>query len=149
MNTIKQILETKGSEICTIKSDNNAFKALQIMSKHNIGSILIVNDSEEIIGIFTERDYARKVILKGKSSKNTPITELMSKNVLYVTPDDTVDSCMALMTEKCIRHLPVMEKGKLKGLISIGDVVKKIISDHEFTIKELENYISGSFGVQG
>src|SRR5206468_2973107 len=103
---------------------------------------LVVLDGGKVAGIFSERDYARKVVLQGKSSKTTSVGELMTREVLYVNPDDTIENCMALMTQKRHRHLPVLDNGRLVGLVSIGDVVKAIISDREFTIRELERYIT-------
>jgi CBS domain-containing protein len=120
------------------------FDALNIMAGKNVGA-LVVTQGEKVIGIFSERDYARKVILQGKSSKELAVADVMTTNVLFVTPDNTVEECMALMTEKHVRHLPVLENNTLIGLVSIGDVVKQIISDKNFRIKELERYISGDF----
>jgi len=115
------------------------------MAKNNIGALLIT-ENDRLVGIFSERDYARNVFLKGKSSKGTSIGEVMVRNVIYVTLGDDVEQCMALMTEKRIRHLPVLEnERKLVGVVSIGDVVKQIISEQEFTIRELEKYIQGSY----
>jgi signal-transduction protein with cAMP-binding, CBS, and nucleotidyltransferase domain len=103
----------------------------------------VVVDHGDVAGVFTERDYARKVILKGRSSKTTSVAELMTTDVLYVSPEDTIENCMALMTDRRLRHLPVMEDGQLAGVVSIGDIVKVIISEREFTIRELERYITG------
>jgi len=103
--------------------------------------LLVIDKKGEIVGIFTERDYARKVILKGKSSKTTPVSELMTKKVLFVDPGTTVEDCMALMIEKCVRHLPVIENKKLVGIVTVGDVVKQLIVDQKFKIQELERYI--------
>jgi signal-transduction protein with cAMP-binding, CBS, and nucleotidyltransferase domain len=121
-------------------SHETAYKALQIMSEKDFGSLLVI-DKGKIVGIFTERDYARKVILKGKSSKTTPVSELMTKKVLFVDPGTSVEDCMALMIEKCVRHLPVMEKKKLVVIVTVGDVVKQLIVDHKFKIQELERYL--------
>ena len=117
--------------------------ALNMMAVKNVGALLVL-DSGELVGILSERDYARKVILKGKSSKDTPASEIMSENVAYVTPDHSVQECMALMTNRRIRHLPVMEDQKIAGVISIGDVVKAIISDQEFIIEQLDQYVHGN-----
>lgn len=142
MSTVKNILSKKENQVYTISPEKTVFEALEIMSNEDIGA-LIVTEGNSVIGIFSERDYARKVILKGKSSKELKVSDIMTTDVLFVTPKNTVEECMALMTEKRIRHLPVLENKKLTGLVSIGDIVKQIISDHKFTIKELEKYISG------
>jgi CBS domain-containing protein len=126
-----------------VTPDTSVFDALKVMAEKNIGALLVV-EGGQLAGIFSERDYARKVILKGKSSKEMSVREVMTDKVDCVHPSETVRGCMALMTEKHHRHLPVLEEGKVVGMISIGDVVKAIISDQEFTIGQLENYITGS-----
>ena len=113
------------------------------MADKNIGAVLVTSN-KKLVGILSERDYARKIILKGKTSKDTKVEEIMTAQVLFVSPEQSVEDCMAIMSEKHIRHLPVIEKGELLGIISIGDVVKGIISDKEFAIQQLENYISGT-----
>ena len=140
MRLVSQILQTKGSKSWTIAPDATVFDALSIMAEKDIGSLVVV-EGEEVIGIFSERDYSRKVILQGKSSKNTLIKEIMTPDVICIQPNQTVAKCMALMTEKHIRHLPVLAEGKLAGVISIGDVVKAIISDQQIIINQLEDYI--------
>ena len=142
MYTVRHLLEEKGNQVWTISPQASTFEALELMAGKNIGALLVL-EQDKIVGIFTERDYARKVVLKGKSSKTTIVGELMTTEVLYVAPDDTIENCMALMTDKRARHLPVMENGELLGVVSIGDVVKAIISDREFIIRELERYITG------
>jgi CBS domain-containing protein len=142
MNIVKQILQTKGDQIWSVSPETNVFDALQLMAEKGIGALLVMSNGE-VAGIFSERDYARKVILMGKSSKNTPVSEVMTHRVLCVSPATTVGECMVLMTEKKIRHLPVMDNDKLVGFISIGDVVKSIISEQEYLIEHLENYIVG------
>jgi CBS domain-containing protein len=142
MHTVKELLREKGSEVWTIAPTVTVYEALELMATKNIGALVVV-EGGNVAGIFTERDYARKVVLKGRSSKTTKVSELMVTDVLYVSPDDTIENCMALMTDKRLRHLPVMENGQLVGLISIGDIVRVIISDREFTIRELERYITG------
>jgi CBS domain-containing protein len=145
MSNVRDILNNKrNKQIYTIAPNITVFDALNIMAEKNVGA-LVVTEGKKVIGIFSERDYARKVILKGKSSKELTVADIMTTNVLFVTPDNTVEECMALMTEKHVRHLPVLENNTLIGLVSIGDVVKQIISDKNFIIKELERYISGDF----
>ncbi|MEI6083369.1 MAG: CBS domain-containing protein [Verrucomicrobiota bacterium] len=142
MYTVKHLLQSKNDRVWSIAPTATVYAALELMATQNIGAVLVVT-ADKIVGIFTERDYARKVILKGKTSKTVTVGELMTTEVLYVSPDDTVENCMALMTDKRARHLPVLAAGKLVGLISIGDVVKAIISDREIMIRELERYITG------
>jgi CBS domain-containing protein len=142
MHTVRQLLQVKGNHVWSVTPQTTVYAALELMAAQNIGAVLVM-DGEKIVGIFTERDYARKVILKGKTSKTVTVGELMTTDVLYVSPDDTMDNCMALMTGKRARHLPVLENGKLVGLISIGDVVKAVIADREILIRELERYITG------
>ncbi len=139
-NLVSQILKAKGNKIWSIAPQETAYKALQLMSEKNLGAVLVI-DKGTVVGIFTERDYARKVILKGKSSKTTPVSELMTKKVLCVDPETSVEDCMSLMTEKFVRHLPVMEKKKLVGVVTQGDVVKQLIADQKFENEELERYI--------
>jgi CBS domain-containing protein len=142
MITVRDILRGKGNRIWWISPQATVFDALELMAEKNVGA-LVVLDGKKITGIFSERDYARKVILKGKASKETAVEEIMTSEVISVRPGQSVEECMALMTDKRIRHLPVLEREKLVGLISIGDVVKAIISDKEFIIKQLEKYIMG------
>ena len=140
MNFVSQILKDKKEKIWSVSPRETAYEALQIMSDQNLGALLVI-DKRGVVGIFSERDYARKVILKGKSSKTTPVSELMTKKVLYIDPGTTVEDCMALMTEKNVRHLPVIEKNQLVGLVTVGDVLKQLIEDQKFEIQELERYI--------
>jgi CBS domain-containing protein len=142
MKTVREIIEAKGGDIWTIPPDRTVFDALKTMADKNVGALLVL-DGEAITGILSERDYARKVILHGKSSKELQVSEIMSSKVYFVKPTDNVDDCMALFTNKRVRHLPVLEKEKLVGIISIGDVVKAVIAEQEFTIRHLENYITG------
>ena len=146
MHNIGTLLDTKGREIWSIEPRATAFKALETMAQRNIGAILVV-DGEKFVGIFSERDYARKVILKGKSSKETTVGELMTQEVFYASPEDTLEESMALMTAKHIRHMPVLKDNQLIGMVTLGDVVKQIISEQQFTIKELEKYISGGYEI--
>ncbi len=140
MNFVSQILKTKGDKVWSIAPSETTYKALQLMSDKKLWALLAI-DKGKVIGIFTERDYARKVILKGKSSKTTPVSELMTKEVLYVDPGTSVEDCMALMTKKRVRYLPVMEKKQLVGLVTVGDVVNQLVADQKFKIQELERYI--------
>jgi CBS domain-containing protein len=143
MTTVRSVLQTKDNTIWSIAPDALVFDALKIMADKNVGALL-VTQKEKVVGIFSERDYARKIVLKGESSHTTAIKDVMTSGVLSVNPEQSIDECMALMTNKHVRHLPVLENEKLIGLVSIGDVVKAIISEHEYTIKQLENYITGS-----
>ena len=143
MNTIANILRSKAdSAVHSIRPDASVFEAVQLMALKNIGALL-VTDNDQIVGIVTERDYARKIALLARSSKDTPLRDIMTTAVMYVRPDQTCEECMALMTENRVRHLPVMMHGKLIGLISIGDLVKHIISEQKIVIEQLEHYISG------
>jgi len=140
MTTVKQLLDIKGRNILSISPNDSVYSAVERMSENNIGALLVIENGR-LVGILSERDYARKVILKGKSSKNTLIREIMTPDVLCVSPVTTVEECMALLTENRVRHLPVMDGGKLMGIVSIGDLVKQCISDKDFTIQQLEHYI--------
>ena len=140
--TAGQLINEKGRKVWHITPSQSAFEALQMMDDKNVGALLVM-DGEEIVGIFSERDYARKVILQGKASKDTPVSEIMTREVLVISTEKTLDDCMALMTARKIRHLPVMEDQKLAGIVSSGDVLKKIISEQGSAIRDLENYISG------
>jgi len=140
--TIRQLLDRKGREVYTIAPGESVFEAIRRMAEKGIGA-LVVTDGGEPVGIVTERDYARKVILKGRSSKETPVREIMSSPVIFIRPEQTIEEAMAVMTEKKIRHLPVLEDGRLAGIISIGDVVKAIIENQKFVIDQLTSYIHG------
>jgi len=142
MITVGQVLKEKGDRIWSVSPDTMVYEALTLMAEKNLGAVLVM-DGARIAGMFSERDYARKVILEGKSSKETPVKEIMTKDVLFVRPGHSIEDCMALMTDKRTRHFPVMEGEQLVGVISIGDVVKAIISEHQFVIKQMENYITG------
>ncbi len=142
MVTVRQILKNKNSQIWSTQPEATVYNALQLMAEKGIGALLVLADGK-LVGIFSERDYARKVILHGKSSVETPVSEIMTPDVITVKLDQTIGECMTLMTEKRFRHLPVVEGDRVVGVISIGDVVKAIISDQEFMIKQLEIYISG------
>jgi CBS domain-containing protein len=142
MITVYRLLETKGHDIWSISPDALVFEALRLMAEKNVGALLVIED-ERVVGIISERDYARKIILKGKRSANTNVREIMTHRVISVTADQSLEYCMELMTEKRIRHLPVFTGEQLLGIISIGDVVKAIISEQEFVIEQLENYFAG------
>ncbi len=142
MDFVSQILKAKGHDVLTVPPETTVYDALKLMADKNVGALMVL-EADDVVGIFSERDYARKVILAGKSSKELPVKDIMSSHVLYVRPEQSVEDCMALMTDKRIRHLPVIENKKLVGVISIGDVVKSIISEQEFMIHQLENYITG------
>ena len=143
MRTLKQLLAGKQRPPVVVAPIDTVFHALTLMAQHDIGALLVL-DGEKLVGIFSERDYARKIMLHGKSSKETLVREIMSDRVAYVTPATTLDECMALMTERRFRHLPVLsEAGEVLGIISIGDLVKETISAQQMIISELERYISG------
>ncbi|MDB5119564.1 MAG: histidine kinase [Sphingobacteriales bacterium] len=141
MKLVRHLLETKSTEIYSVTKDISVFEALKVMMDKNISALLVMEYST-LQGIFTERDYARKIILQGKSSKETAISEVMTSKLLTITKEDSIDHCMQLMTEKHIRHLPVLDAGVVVGLVSIGDVVKYVIQDQKQTIKQLESYIT-------
>ena len=145
MTTVNQLLRTKGPDVWSVSPDDTVFTALEMMADKNIGAVLVL-DKDRLVGIFSERDYARKVILKGRSSKETKVRELMTERVYHLRPGRSLDDCMRLMTAKHIRHLPVMDKGQILGMITIGDVVKSLISDQARTIHDLETYIAGGYG---
>ena len=143
MKTVAELLKSKSvNSVFSIAPDASVLDAVKLMAEKNIGALLITKDGE-LVGIFTERDYSRKLVLAGLSSKDTPVRDVMTANVMYVRPTQTNEECMALMTENRMRHLPVMDNGRLLGLLSIGDLVKDIMSEQQFTIKQLEHYISG------
>ena len=142
MGKVRKLLHTKGHEIFSVEPTTMVYTAIEIMCEKNVGGLLIVENGK-LVGIFTERDYARKLILKGKSSKNTPISELMTTNLVTVTSETSIDDCMRAMTGRKIRHLPVVDNDQLVGIISIGDVVRFIIEEQRSIIEELEHYITG------
>jgi len=146
MHNIDTLLKDKGKDIWSIGPQETAFKALETMAQRNVGALLVI-EKGKLVGIFSERDYARKVILKGKSSKDTTVGELMTPDVFYASPENTLQETMALMTAKHIRHMPVLNDDRLIGMVTLGDVVKQIISEQKFTIKELEKYIAGGYEI--
>jgi CBS domain-containing protein len=143
MTTVSQLLQAKGSDVWSVMPGTSVYDALALMAEKNIGALLVL-DGDELAGIFSERDYARKVVLRGKSSKDTPVSQIMTSKVVCVRPDQSIEECMALMTDKRIRHLPVLEDNRVTGVISVGDVVKAVISEQSFIIEQLENYITGA-----
>jgi CBS domain-containing protein len=142
MKTVRDVLEKKGRQIWSVAPGTTVYETLELMAQREIGAVLVM-EGERPVGIFSERDYARQVILKGKASKDTPVRDVMTTRVVYIRPDQTMDDCMALMTDKRIRHLPILLEGRVQGILSIGDVVKEVISEKEFIIAQLENYITG------
>lgn len=142
MGTVKHVLQKKGTVVYTVSPDTSVYDALEVLESRNMGALVVV-ENERLIGIFTERDYARKVVLKGRSSKETLVRDIMTERPVFVTPDNTIDECMQIMTDNRIRHLPVLQNGKLIGIISIGDLVKFVIEEKNFIIENLEHYITG------
>jgi CBS domain-containing protein len=140
MILVKDILGKKGRETWTISPEAKVIEALRVMAEKNVGA-LVVMESNDIVGIISERDYARKIILKGLQSNDTPVRDIMTTQVYHVHPDTTAEQCLSLITDKHIRHLPVTEQGRLVGLVSIGDIVKAMTSDWQMTIENLENFI--------
>jgi CBS domain-containing protein len=142
MRRVSHLLQTKGRDVWSIEPSATVSQALTMLADKGIGA-LVVMEQDDLLGIFSERDYARRVELEGRASHETSVRDVMTERVVTIKPDDSIDACMALMTSGRFRHLPVLEAGKVVGVISIGDVVKEVIAEHEFTIEQLENYISG------
>ena len=140
VKTVRDVLRSKGGQTFSVDADATVFTALEMMAKENVGALLVMNGGR-LIGMISERDYARKVILKGLSSPQTKVREIMTDTIFYARPEQTVEECMAVVTEKRCRHLPVLADGQLVGLVSIGDLVKASIAEKEFIIEQLENYI--------
>ncbi len=140
MTILKMLLKGKSHDVWSVQPDDTVLDAIKMLARKDIGALLVIEDGKPV-GIFTERDYARSVYLKGKSSPDTPVRDVMVSPVICVSPDQSVDKCMALMTEKRIRHLPVMDGDELVGMVSIGDLVKSVIADQQFTIEQMEHYI--------
>lgn len=141
--TVRQVLQDKGTTVYTISPDDTVFRALEVMAEHDVGALVVVDDAGAVVGVFSERDYARKVILHGHASRELRVSAIMTSRVVTVSPDQTVADCMRLMTDHRIRHLPVVEDGRLVGLVSIGDVVKAVMSEQEFLIEQLQAYVTG------
>ena len=144
MITVKQILDEKGRDVWTIEPEAKVFDALKLMAEKGVGALIVV-ERGHVAGILSERDYARKIALMGRLSQDTPVRDIMTSQVYGVHPSATADECLALMTDRRIRHLPVLEKEKLAGVVSIGDIVKAVISTQKVTIQQLENYITGKY----
>ncbi len=142
MKIVSDILNSKGHDVWAVKPDDTVFDSLKLMAEKEVGALLVM-DQDRLVGIVTERDYARKVILEGKSSKDSLVAEVMTKHVLCVTPERTIDECMALMTDKRARHLPDVDHKRVIGLVSIGDLVKALLSEQKVLIDQLQHYISG------
>jgi CBS domain-containing protein len=142
METVRDVLEKKGRQIWSVAPDTTVYEALRLMAEKDVGAVLVLGDGGRVVGVLSERDYARQVVLKGKASKDTPVREIMTSRVVYVRPEQSIDDCMALMTGKRVRHLPVLAGDELVGLLSIGDVVKAVIHEKQFLIEQLENYIT-------
>jgi len=143
MLRIKDLLSDKGHDVWSVHPDQSVFQAIKIMAEREVGALVVRDDENKLIGIISERDYARKVILKGKASMQTKVAEIMSRPVITVAEEARIDECMDLMTRRKIRHLPVLDRSTLIGMISVGDIVKAIISEQSFTITQLERYVRG------
>ena len=141
MTTVERLLQHKGHTVWSIPPDASVFEAVQLMADKRVGALMVV-DQNELIGVISERDYAREIVLKDRASRSTPVSAIMTQRVLYVRPQQTLEECMALMTEKHLRHLPVLDNGRLVGVISMRDVVKDLIAEKEFLIEQMENYIT-------
>jgi CBS domain-containing protein len=142
MHTVKDILNDKGRAVWSVKPTNTVLEALGAMAEHDIGAVLVM-DADKLVGLLSERDYARKVVLAGRSSKDSQVKDVMTAHVVCVSPERSVDECMALMTNKRLRHLPVVDHKRVIGIVSIGDLVKTTIDDQQFTITQLQSYIAG------
>lgn len=142
MTNVQQILERKGRELHSVRPDDTVLDAIKLMAKENVGAVLVMS-GDALVGIFTERNYTREVFLKGKASPTTPVRDVMESDILYVGPDQTAEACMALMTEKRIRHLPVLSDRRLVGIVSIGDLMRSIIDERQFNIDQLVQYVRG------
>lgn len=144
MKTVQQILRGKGNALWFVGPDTMVFEALKLMAEKDVGALLVMESGAGLVGVISERDYARKVILRGKSSLHTPVREIMSRPVTTVEPYQTVEECMALMTDRRVRHLPVLVSDRVVGIVSIGDLVKASLDEKDFLIQQLENYITGT-----
>jgi len=143
MKTVKQLLDAKGHDVASILPEKTVFDAMRLMAEKNIGALLVIDAAGKLVGIVSERDFARKMYAMDKLPRDVAVSDIMTRQVAYVRPDQTNQDCMALITDKHVRHLPVMENNRVIGLVSIGDMVKDTIAEQEFIIKQLENYIHG------
>ncbi len=143
MTTVKHVLDQKGHDVYFIHPDASVFDAIKMMAENNIGSLVVLDDGK-LVGLIAERHYAREIILRGRTSRGTLVRDIMSKEVICARSDQPVEECMAVMTTKGVRHLPVLEHGRLVGIVSIGDMVKSVISDQKFMIEQLEHFIQGA-----
>jgi CBS domain-containing protein len=144
MRTVHDILQTKGTTVWSVTPDTTVYDALELMAEKNVGAVLVLDDEGCVAGVLSERDYARRVALEGRTARDPLAGDIMSTRVMGVRPDHTVEQCMAIMTDRHIRHLPVVDEDSLVGVISIGDIVKAVLSHQEFMIEQLENYITGT-----
>ncbi len=143
MTTVRDVLDQKGRNVFAVGPEAPVYRALELMSEKHVGALMVLDESRHLIGVVSERDYARKVALEGKSSRETPVRDIMTTKLFCVTPTQNIEDCMALMTDKGVRHLPVLDGERLDGVISIGDVVKSKLSEQEFIIHQLEHFIAG------
>ena len=143
MTTVRDVLDRKGRNVFAVGPDAPVYRALELMSEKRVGALMVLDEDRHLIGVVSERDYARKIALLGKSSKDTPVRDIMTTKLFCVTPKENIEQCMALMTDKSVRHLPVLDGERLDGVISIGDVVKSMLSQQEFIIEQLEHFIHG------
>ena len=143
MTTVRDVLDTKGRHVFAVGPEASVYRALELMSEKHVGALMVLDGDRRLIGVVSERDYARKIALQGRSSKDTPVRDIMTTHLFSVTPSQAIDDCMAIMTERGVRHLPVLDGERLDGVVSIGDVVKSKLSQQEFIIEQLEHFISG------
>lgn len=143
MTTVRDVLDRKGRDVFAVGPEASVYRALELMSEKHVGALMVLDEDRRLIGVVSERDYARKIALQGRSSKETPVRDIMTTRLFSVTPTQAIDDCMALMTERGVRHLPVLDGERLDGVISIGDVVKSKLSQQEFIIDQLEHFIAG------
>lgn len=143
MTTVRDVLDQKGRNVFAVGPEAPVYRALELMSEKHVGALMVLDESRNLVGVVSERDYARKVALEGKSSRETAVRDIMTTKLFCVTPTQNIDDCMALMTDKSVRHLPVLDGERLDGVISIGDVVKSMLSRQEFIIHQLEHFIAG------